>query len=130
MHEIDGYTYLYDIHTYEMQSRLSATKGASLCAVDVAPVLINNEPAQITKVAVTVKKKVIVYRWVDDELKDITVNMDGTHEMNTELTEIIGTLNTGESQINFLDELRHLMSGTRKSILLSRYITKENNPCH
>jgi len=95
--ETEGLAYLYNLHSYELQSKLEETKGATLTAVDVAPILINGEPAQITKLAVVAKKKVVVYKWVDDEISEVTVRsvLDRPHNVGILIFLYVESRTTG-----------------------------------
>ncbi|CAG8660017.1 8216_t:CDS:10, partial [Dentiscutata erythropus] len=71
----DGCVNIFDLSTFELQRSLAKTRGANLFAIDTH-IEINEEggnggiPTIVTRLAVAVKKKVLVFTWKDTEFKD------------------------------------------------------------
>lgn len=66
-----GYVSLHDSQSYELQEQLLATKGASTFSItsNVVNDPDTNVPAIVSRVAVAVKRKVILWTWRDMELE-------------------------------------------------------------
>lgn len=69
-----GYVSLYDLHSYELQEQLSKTKGASTFAVTSN--IVNDPetgvPGIVSRLAVAVKRKILLWTWRDMELESET----------------------------------------------------------
>lgn len=66
----DNHVSLHDLQSYELQTRLDTTKGASLFAVTSNIVKDGNTgiPSIVTRLAVVVKRKLFIWDWRDMEL--------------------------------------------------------------
>ncbi|GES94690.1 vam6/Vps39-like protein [Rhizophagus clarus] len=60
----DGYVNIYDLHTFELQSQLTKTRGANIFAIDI------NEYNKGMRLAVGAKKRLHVFTWQDTEFID------------------------------------------------------------
>jgi hypothetical protein len=72
-----GYVSLHDSQTYELQEQLAATKGASTFAItsNVVNDPDTNVPAIVSRVAVAVKRKILMWVWRDMELEPDTMEL-------------------------------------------------------
>ncbi|KAJ5169190.1 uncharacterized protein N7482_004784, partial [Penicillium canariense] len=72
-----GYVSLHDSQTYEQQQQLAATKGCSAFAVtsNVVNDADTNVPAIVSRVAVAVKRKILMWVWRDMELESDTMEL-------------------------------------------------------
>ncbi|CEJ54828.1 Putative Vacuolar morphogenesis protein AvaB [Penicillium brasilianum] len=72
-----GYVSLHDSQTYELQEQLAATKGASTFAItsNVVNDPDTNVPAIVSRVAVAVKRKILMWVWRDMELEPNTMEL-------------------------------------------------------
>ena len=70
----NGYVYLHDLQKYELQETLTKSKGASTFAVtsNVAKDTSTGVNSIVTRLAVAVKRKLIIWTWHDGELEDAT----------------------------------------------------------
>lgn len=66
----DAHVSLHDLHTYALQDRLLETKGASSFAVtsNVVKDLDSQVPALVSRLAVAVKRRIMLWTWQDTEL--------------------------------------------------------------
>ncbi|KAI5295948.1 Vacuolar morphogenesis protein 6, partial [Ascosphaera acerosa] len=65
-----GYVALHDLQSYELQTQLLRTKGAATFAVST---IIENDsttaiPSIVSRLAVAVKRRLLIWTWVDSEL--------------------------------------------------------------
>jgi Vam6/Vps39-like protein vacuolar protein sorting-associated protein 39 len=70
-----GYVSLHDLQSYELQEQLAKTKGASTFAVtsNVVNDVENDLPSIVSRLAVAVKRKILLWTWQDMELSpDVT----------------------------------------------------------
>lgn len=67
----NGYVHLHDLQSYELQETLAKTKGASAIAVisDVVEDSATSVKAIVTRLAVAVKRRLLVWTWRDGELE-------------------------------------------------------------
>ncbi|KAF9585929.1 Vacuolar morphogenesis protein 6 [Lunasporangiospora selenospora] len=67
----DGYVNLHDIDSYALRTQLGKTKGANLFSV-FSRIEIQDEliPQVVTRLAVAVRRKILVFSWQDSEFKD------------------------------------------------------------
>lgn len=72
-----GYVSLHDSQTYELQEQLAATKGTSTFAItsNVVNDPDTNVPAIVSRVAVAVKRKILMWVWRDMELEPDTMEL-------------------------------------------------------
>ena len=68
----NGYVYFYDLQKYELQVTLTKSKGASIFAAtsNVVKEASTEVNAIVTRLAVAVKRKLIIWTWHDGELED------------------------------------------------------------
>jgi len=70
----DGFVNLHDLDSFALRTQLKATKGANLFSVfsriEIQDGLI---PQVITRLAVAVRRKMIVFSWQDSEFMDTKV---------------------------------------------------------
>jgi len=66
----DNHVSLHDLQTYELHEKLDATKGASLFAVtsNIVKDDVTGIPSIVSRLAVVVKRKLMVWSWQDMEL--------------------------------------------------------------
>ncbi|TKA32841.1 hypothetical protein B0A50_01067 [Salinomyces thailandicus] len=77
----DNYVSLHDLQTYQLSERLEQTKGASSFAVTSNVVKdADTVPSLVSRLAVGVKRKVMIWTWRDMELEEqvVEVNIEGT----------------------------------------------------
>ncbi|RIA80537.1 CNH domain-containing protein [Glomus cerebriforme] len=69
----DGYVNIYNLHTFELERQLTNTRGANIFAIDTH-IEINEDskgiPIIVTRLAVGVKKRLLVFTWRDTEFTD------------------------------------------------------------
>ena len=72
-----GYVSLHDSQTYELQEQLAQTKGASAFAItsNVINDPDTNVPAIVSRLAVAVKRKILMWVWRDMELEPNTTEL-------------------------------------------------------
>jgi Vam6/Vps39-like protein vacuolar protein sorting-associated protein 39 len=72
-----GYVCLHDSQTYELLQQLAVTKGASTFAItsNVVNDPDTNVPAIVSRVAVAVKRKILMWVWRDMELEPDTMEL-------------------------------------------------------
>ncbi|KAI1318862.1 Vacuolar morphogenesis protein 6 [Mortierella claussenii] len=67
----DGYVSLHDIDTFALRTQLGKTKGANLFSVFSKIEFLDGVlPQVITRLAVAVRKRIIVFSWQDSEFSD------------------------------------------------------------
>ena len=66
----DNYVSIYDLHTYALQEKLERTKGATSFAVisNIVKDPSTGIPSIVSRLAVAVKRKIILWSWQDMEL--------------------------------------------------------------
>ena len=66
----NSYVSIYDLHTYELQAQLTKTKGASAFAVtsNIVKDPTTGIPSIVSRLAVAVKRKLLLWLWQDMEL--------------------------------------------------------------
>jgi Vam6/Vps39-like protein vacuolar protein sorting-associated protein 39 len=75
----DGYISLHDLNMYQLQERLEKTKGATLFAVtsNIVKDDATGIPSIVSRLAVAVKRKMLLWSWQDmelaDDLKEVTL---------------------------------------------------------
>lgn len=72
-----GYVWLHDAQSYELVEQLSQTKGASVFAItsNVVNDADTNVPAIVSRLAVAVKRKILMWAWRDMELERDTAEL-------------------------------------------------------
>jgi hypothetical protein len=80
-----GYVSLHDSQTYELQEQLATTKGASTFAItsNVVNDPDTNVPAIVSRVAVAVKRKILMWVWRDMELEPDTMELSMASAIKT-----------------------------------------------
>ncbi|KAG5289071.1 vacuolar morphogenesis protein AvaB [Histoplasma ohiense] len=70
----NGYVSIHDLQTYELQQQLAKTKGASAFAVtsNIVKDPSTSVPSIVSRLAVAVKRKLMLWMWLDMELEDDT----------------------------------------------------------
>ncbi|OLY81894.1 Vam6/Vps39-like protein [Smittium mucronatum] len=63
----DDFVSLYDLNTFTKSMTLNSTKGATIMTAITSIELISGIPTIISKLAVVVKKKIIIFEWRDSE---------------------------------------------------------------
>jgi Vam6/Vps39-like protein vacuolar protein sorting-associated protein 39 len=88
----DGYVSLYDLQTYTLQERLEKTKGAISFAVtsNIVKDSATGIPSIVSKLAVAVKRKIMLWRWQDMEMADDVTEMSMIATVKS-LTWLTGT---------------------------------------
>lgn len=73
----DGYLSIHDLQSYELQERLERTKGTSAFAVtsNIVKDAQTGIPSIVSRLAVAVKRKIILWSWQDMELAEEVVEM-------------------------------------------------------
>lgn len=73
----DNYVSIYDLHTYELQERLEKTKGAATFAVtsNIVKDPSTGIPSIVSRLAVAVKRRIILWSWQDMELMEDTAEI-------------------------------------------------------
>lgn len=73
----NGFVSIHDLHTYELQEQLTKTKGASAFAVTSN--IVNDPstgvPSIVSRLAVAVKRKLLLWSWQDMELQNETTDI-------------------------------------------------------
>ncbi|KAF2760489.1 hypothetical protein EJ05DRAFT_531035 [Pseudovirgaria hyperparasitica] len=73
----DSYVSIHDLNSYALQERLERTKGATTFAVTSDIVIKDEIPSIVTKLAVAVKRKILIWSWqdmeVDEEVTEMTL---------------------------------------------------------
>ncbi|WEW57039.1 Vacuolar morphogenesis protein 6 [Emydomyces testavorans] len=87
-----GYVSLHDWQTYQLQEQLVRTKGASTFAVtsNIVKDKSTGVPSIVSRLAVAVKRKIILWTWRDMELEEDTVEITVVSGIKT-LTWATGT---------------------------------------
>ncbi|KAK8247399.1 vacuolar sorting protein 39 domain 2-domain-containing protein [Phyllosticta capitalensis] len=73
----DNYVSIHDLQTYELQERLEKTKGATCFAV-ISNIVKDPEtgiPSIVSRLAVAVKRRIILWSWQDMELSNETAEL-------------------------------------------------------
>ncbi|KAL2847450.1 HbrB-domain-containing protein [Aspergillus pseudoustus] len=87
-----GYVSIHDLQTYELQEQLTRTKGATNFAVTSN--IVNDPetgvPSIVSRLAVAVKRKILLWSWRDMELEDDTADLTLVSGIKT-LTWVSGT---------------------------------------
>lgn len=73
----DNFVSIYDLHTYELQERLEKTKGAVTFAVtsNIVKDPSTGIPSIVSRLAVAVKRRIILWAWQDMELSEDTAEI-------------------------------------------------------
>ncbi|KAK2788155.1 Vacuolar morphogenesis protein 6 [Emmonsiellopsis sp. PD_33] len=73
----NGYVSIHDIQTYELHEQLSRTKGATAFAVtsNIVKDPSTGVPSIVSRLAVAVKRKLVLWMWLDMELEDDTAEI-------------------------------------------------------
>ncbi|KAF9160395.1 Vacuolar morphoproteinsis protein 6, partial [Actinomortierella ambigua] len=66
----DGYVNLHDLHSYALRTQLAKTKGANLFSVFSRIEIQDMIPQVVTRLAVAVRRKMVVFSWHDAEFID------------------------------------------------------------
>ncbi|KAG0231170.1 Vacuolar morphogenesis protein 6 [Actinomortierella wolfii] len=66
----DGYVNLHDLHTYTLRTQLAKTRGANLFSVFSRIEIQDMIPQVVTRLAVAVRRKIVVFSWHDAEFID------------------------------------------------------------
>jgi Vam6/Vps39-like protein vacuolar protein sorting-associated protein 39 len=106
-----GYVSLHDLQSYELQEQLAKTKGASTFAVtsNVINDVETDLPSIVSRLAVAVKRKILLWTWKDMELAP-------------EVTEI--TLVSGIKTLTWISSTK-LIAGLGSNYVLVNIETKE-----
>ncbi len=87
-----GYVSIHDLQSYELQEQLTRTKGAATFAVTSN--IVNDPetgvPSIVSRLAVAVKRKILLWSWLDMELDNDTAELTLVSGIKT-LTWISGT---------------------------------------
>ncbi|KKK14836.1 hypothetical protein AOCH_004938 [Aspergillus ochraceoroseus] len=87
-----GYVCIHDLQTYKLQEQLTRTKGATAFAVTSN--IVNDPetgvPSIVSRLAVAVKRKILLWSWRDMEVEDDTTEMTLVSGIKT-LTWVSGT---------------------------------------
>ncbi|OJD18317.1 hypothetical protein AJ78_01630 [Emergomyces pasteurianus Ep9510] len=88
----NGYVSIHDLQTYELQQQLMRTKGASAFAVtsNIVKDPTTGVPSIVSRLAVAVKRKLMLWMWLDMELEDDTAEITLASGIKT-LTWATGT---------------------------------------
>ncbi|EQL38308.1 6-phosphofructo-2-kinase/fructose-2,6-bisphosphatase [Blastomyces gilchristii SLH14081] len=88
----NGYVSIHDLQTYELQQLLARTKGASAFAVtsNIVKDPCTGVPSIVSRLAVAVKRKLMLWMWLDMELEDDTAEITLASGIKT-LTWTTGT---------------------------------------
>ncbi|OAX79790.1 hypothetical protein ACJ72_05890 [Emergomyces africanus] len=88
----NGYVSIHDLQTYELQQQLMRTKGASAFAVtsNIVKDPSTGVPSIVSRLAVAVKRKLMLWMWLDMELEDDTAEITLASGIKT-LTWATGT---------------------------------------
>ena len=79
----DSVVSLHDLNTLELQEQLTKTKGATGFAITSnVEKDADGVPTIVSRVAISVKRKILIYSWNDAEVQDVEVNS----AMNVKLT--------------------------------------------
>lgn len=80
-----GYVSIHDLQTYELQEQLTRTKGASTFAVssNIVKDPSTGVPSIVSRLAVAVKRKLLLWTWQDMELEDNTAEITLTSGIKT-----------------------------------------------
>ncbi|KAL4865372.1 hypothetical protein BDV12DRAFT_150353 [Aspergillus spectabilis] len=72
-----GYVSIHDLQSYELQEQLTRTKGAATFAVtsNIVNDLETGVPSIVSRLAVAVKRKILLWSWRDMELDDDTAEL-------------------------------------------------------
>ncbi|EED15572.1 vacuolar morphogenesis protein AvaB, putative [Talaromyces stipitatus ATCC 10500] len=108
-----GYISLHDLQSYELQEQLTKTKGASTFTVtsNVINDVENDLPSIVSRLAVAVKRKILLWTWKDMEL-------------GPDVTEI--TLVSGIKTLTWISGTK-LIAGLGSNYVLVNIETKETN---
>ncbi|EKG21947.1 Citron-like protein [Macrophomina phaseolina MS6] len=73
----DNFVSIYDLQTYELQERLEKTKGAATFAVtsNIVKDPTTGIPSIVSRLAVAVKRRIILWSWQDMELSEDTAEI-------------------------------------------------------
>ncbi|KAL4960697.1 putative vacuolar morphogenesis protein AvaB [Aspergillus stella-maris] len=87
-----GYISIYDLQTYELQEQLTKTKGAVTFAVtsNIENDAETGVPSIVSRLAVAVKRKILLWSWQDMELDNDTAELTLVSGIKT-LTWVSGT---------------------------------------
>jgi hypothetical protein len=88
----NGHVSIHDLQTYELQEQLMRTKGATVFAVtsNIVKDPTTGVPSIVSRLAVAVKRKLILWTWLDMELEDDTTEVSLVSGIKT-LTWATGT---------------------------------------
>lgn len=98
-----GYVSIHDLQTYEFQEQLTRTKGATTFAV-TSNIVHDPEtgvPSIVSRLAVAVKRKILLWTWRDMELENDTAEMSLASGIKT-LTWVSGTKLVAGLSSNFV----------------------------
>ncbi len=73
----DGYVCLNDLQTYNLNERLEKTKGSTSFAVisNIVKDAVTGIPTIVSRLAVAVKRKILIWTWQDMEVSDTTMEL-------------------------------------------------------
>ena len=98
-----GYVSIHDLQTYELQEQLTRTKGA--VAFAVTSNIVNDPetgvPSIVSRLAVAVKRKILLWSWRDMELENDTAELTLVSGIKT-LTWVSGTRLVAGLSSNFV----------------------------
>ncbi|KAI9658443.1 MAG: Vacuolar morphogenesis protein 6 [Trizodia sp. TS-e1964] len=106
----DSYVSIHDLQTYTLQEQLSKTKGAETFAVtsNIVKDPANDIPSIVSRLAVSVKRKLIVWSWHDTELSqqphEITLQANARTLTWASGTNIVCGMNSGYVLVNIETE--------------------------
>lgn len=98
-----GYVSIHDLQTYEFQEQLTRTRGATTFAV-TSNIVHDPEtgvPSIVSRLAVAVKRKILLWTWRDMELENDTAEMSLASGIKT-LTWVSGTRIVAGLSSNFV----------------------------
>ncbi|KAI9681300.1 MAG: Vacuolar morphogenesis protein 6 [Caeruleum heppii] len=102
----DGYVSIYDLQSYTLQEQLSKTKGATAFAVtsNIVKDLSTGIPSIVSRLAVPVKRKILVWSWHDAELSsdvlELTLAAPARNLIWATATKIVCGMNSGYVLLN------------------------------
>ena len=110
---------LHDLNTLELQEQLTKTKGATGFAI-TSNVEKDSDgvPTIVSRIAISVKRKIFIYSWNDAELLDVEV------KSMVDMRLILGILVSRSSQEFDLDDIDETVSGIFLRLRYSRHLER------
>src|SRR5271156_6389207 len=121
----DSVVSLHDLNTLELQEQLTKTKGATGFAI-TSNVEKDSDgvPTIVSRIAISVKRKIFIYSWHDAELLDVEVNCP------TGVRLILGILVSRSSKEFDLDDIYQTVSGILLGLRYSRHFKRHIFRCY